>query len=61
MGKVLTPELKMTAVTITYNGKKYAHMLLLRYENGRAILSMERLNKMLERLRIPRGATFSIG
>lgn len=58
---VLRPIMKMTAVTITYNGKKQTEFLMLRQENGHAVLDYGRLQKLLDKLKIPRGATYSIG
>jgi hypothetical protein len=58
---VLRPTVKLTAITITYNGKKIQEFLMLRYEDGKAILDNERLQKLLKKLSVPTGATITIG
>jgi len=58
---VLRPIVKLTAVTITYEGKKCQEFILCRHEAGRAILSQERLNKMLDKMKVPRGGTYTVG
>lgn len=52
---------KLTAVTITYNGKKLQEFLWLQYDQGRAVMGNSQLNGLLDRMKVPRGATYSIG
>lgn len=55
------PTTKLTAITITHNEKKLQEFLWLHYENGKAVLSQGQLNGLLEKLKVPRGSSFSIG
>lgn len=58
---VLQPDLKLTAVTITAGEKKIQEFLMLRYENGKAVLSTERLTKLLEKHKVPGQMCINIG
>lgn len=54
--------MKLTLVNVSYNGKQHQEFIMCRMEDGKAVLSMERLNKILDKLGCRnRGATFSIG
>jgi hypothetical protein len=58
---VLRPTLKMIAVSIIHQGKTYQKFLLLRYEDGKAVLSFERLQKLKKEFKIPAQDCISIG
>lgn len=58
---VLRPTLKMTAVTIKHQGKTHQKFLLLCYEDGKPVLSFERLQKLKQEFKIPAQDCISIG
>lgn len=55
--------IKLTAFSVTWNGKKVQRFIMCEYVNDKAVMSMEQLNKILneEFGSLPRGTTFSIG
>lgn len=58
---VVQPNMKLTLINVYHEGKKHQEFIMCKYEEGRAVLSMDRLNKILDKLKVPRGGTYSVG
>lgn len=55
--------MKLTAFSATWNGKKIQRFIMCEYVDGKAILSVSQLDKILKEEfgSIAKGATFTIG
>ena len=58
---VLRPTIKLTAVTITSGNIRIQEFLMLRYEDGKAVLDTNRLMKLLAKHKVPRQACINVG
>jgi len=54
--------MKLTLVTITHNGRKHtAYLKCNTTKDGKAYLTPDQLEMLLQRYGIPRGATYILG
>ena len=53
--------MKKRFVTITFNFKRYTFLVPCREVDGKAVLDIETYNKLLDKIKVQRGQTFSIG
>lgn len=53
--------MKLTLVTILFNGVLYSRFFNLEYVNGKAVMPETVLNQWLDVLGVCRGQTYSIG
>lgn len=52
---------KLTMITITFRGRQHTYFVWARMENQRARVSQDVLDRVLDRLGVRRGDTYSIG
>ena len=53
--------MKMHFVTIYFNFKRYTFLVPCQEVDGKVVLDMDTYNKILDKINVQRGQTFSIG
>ena len=54
-------EMKKVFVSIRFNGRRYSYLVDAVFVNGRAVVSQEVIDVLLDDIGVPRGGTYSIG
>ena len=57
----MNKDTKLTMVSIYFNGKRHTFFLQARIENDHAVVAQKELDRLLDRLNVRRGDTYSIG